>query len=118
MSDSEMVSATTPGAGKPVKFANPHQVGAMFPVLQSRCSIQKGLLTKALNLVKTSKDEFCQAIEDNGTGFRQFLTYASVYLYFTLFLIISVSNSIIFIYFYVRNFIFIFLFIFYIRHKK
>ena len=65
MSDSEMVFATTPGAGKPVKFANPTQVGAMFPALQSRCSIQKGLLTKALNSVKNSKDEFCQAIEGN-----------------------------------------------------
>ena len=65
MSDGEMVTATTPGAGKPVKFANPTQVGAMFPALQSRCSIQKGLLTKVLNSVKSSKDEFCQAIEGN-----------------------------------------------------
>ena len=65
MSDGEMGSATTPGAEKLVKFANPTQVGAMFPALQSRCSIQKGLLTKALNSVKSSKDEFCQAIEGN-----------------------------------------------------
>ena len=65
MSDGEMSAATTPGAEKLVKFANPTQVGAMFPALQSRCSIQKGLLTKALNSVKSSKDEFCKAIKGN-----------------------------------------------------
>ena len=35
MSDGEVGSATTPGAEKLVKFANPTQVGAMFPALQS-----------------------------------------------------------------------------------
>ena len=65
MSDGELGATATPGPEKLVKFANPGQVGAMFPALNSRCSIQKGLLTKALNTVKTSKDEFCQAIKGN-----------------------------------------------------
>ena len=65
MSDGEMGAAATPGPEKLVKFANPGQVGAMFPVLQSRYSIQKGLLTKAINSVKSSKDEFCQKIKGN-----------------------------------------------------
>ena len=63
MSDNETGATATPGPERLVKFANPGQVGAMFPVLQSRCSVQKGLLTKALNTVKSSKDEFCQAIK-------------------------------------------------------
>ena len=68
MSDTESAPTATPGAGKSVKFANPRQVGAMFPAFQSRCSIQKGLLTKALNSVKSSKDEFCQAMEGNSSA--------------------------------------------------
>ena len=40
----------------------------MFPAYQSRCLIQKGLLTKALNSVKSSKDEFCQAMEGNSSA--------------------------------------------------
>ena len=55
MSDGEKGAAATPGPEKLVKFANPNQVGAMFPALQSRCSIQKGLLTKALNSSKVQK---------------------------------------------------------------
>ena len=62
MSDKEM--ATTPNPAKSVKFANPGQAGALFPAYQSRCSIQKGLLTKSLNSVKSSKDEFCLALEE------------------------------------------------------
>ena len=61
MSDKE--TATTPNPAKSVKFANPGQAGALFPAYQSRCSVQKGLLTKALNSVKSSKDEFCLALE-------------------------------------------------------
>ena len=68
MSDTESAPTATPGAGKSVKFANPRQVEAMFPAFQSRCSIQKGLLTKALNSVKASKDEFCQAMEGNSSA--------------------------------------------------
>ena len=61
MSDKE--TATTPNPAKSVKFANPGQAGALFPAYQSRCSIQKGLLTKSLNSVKSSKDEFRLASE-------------------------------------------------------
>ena len=61
MSDKEMNS--TPNPAKSVKFAHPGQEGAQFPAFQSRCSVQKGLLTKALNSVKSSKDEFCLALE-------------------------------------------------------
>ena len=61
MSDKEM--ATTPNPAKSMKFAHPGQEGAQFPAYQSRCFIQKGLLTKALNSVKSSKDEFCLALE-------------------------------------------------------
>ena len=68
MSDTESAPTATPGAGKTVKFANPLQVGAQFPAFQSRCSIQKGLLTKALNSVKSSKDEFCLALEGNSSA--------------------------------------------------
>ena len=63
MSDTEDAPTATPGPGKSVKFANPRQIGAMFPAFQSRCSIQEGLLTKALNSVKSSKDEFCLSLE-------------------------------------------------------
>ena len=66
MSDSE--NAPTPNPAKTVKFANPLQVGAQFPAFQSRCSIQKGLLTKALNSVKSSKDEFCLALEGSSSA--------------------------------------------------
>ena len=62
MSDKEM--ATTPNPAKSVKFANPGQAGALFPAYQSRCSIQKSLLTKSLNSVKSSRDEFCLALEE------------------------------------------------------
>ena len=61
MSDKEMNS--TPNPAKSVKFAHPGQEGAQFPAFQSKCSVQKGLLTKALNSVKSSKDEFCLALE-------------------------------------------------------
>ena len=61
MSDKE--TASTPNPAKSVKFANPAQEGAQFPAFNSRCSVQKGLLTKALNSVKSSKDEFCLALE-------------------------------------------------------
>ena len=63
ISDTEGAPTATPGPGKSVKFANPRQVGAMFPAFQSRCSIQKGLLAKALNSFKAAKDKFCQAME-------------------------------------------------------
>ena len=63
MSDTEVAPTANPGPGKSVKFANPRQTGAMFPAFQSRCSIQKGLLTKALNSVQAAKNEFCQAME-------------------------------------------------------
>ena len=61
MSDKE--GASTPNPAKTVKFAHPGQEGAQFPAFQSRCSVQKGLLTKALNHVKSTKDEFCLAME-------------------------------------------------------
>ena len=60
---SDTGKASTPNPAKTVKFANPLQVGAKFPAFQSRCSVQKGLLTKALNSVKSLKDEFCLALE-------------------------------------------------------
>ena len=61
MSDKEI--ATTPNPAKSVKFAKQGQAVALFPAYQSRCFIQKGLLTKSLNSVKSSKDEFCLALE-------------------------------------------------------
>ena len=56
MSDKETVY--TPNPAKSVKFANPSQEGAQFPAFNSRCSVQKGLLTKALNSVKSSRIYF------------------------------------------------------------
>ena len=61
MSDKE--GASTPNPAKSVKFAHPGQEGAQFPAFQSRCSAQKRLLTKALSHGKSSKDEFCLAME-------------------------------------------------------
>ena len=54
----------TPNPAKTVKFANPGQVGALFPQLQSRTYVQKGLLTKSLNALETTAEEFDQASEE------------------------------------------------------
>ena len=54
----------TPNPAKTVKFANPGQEGAIFPQLQSRTYIQKGLLTKSLNALETTAEEFGQASEE------------------------------------------------------
>ena len=56
--------AATPNPAKTVKFANPGQAGALFPQLQSRCSVQKGLLTKGLNSLMKTSDEFSLASEE------------------------------------------------------
>ena len=61
MSDKE---TATPNPAKTVKFANPGQAGALFPQLQSRCSVQKGLLTKGLNSLMKTSDEFSLASEE------------------------------------------------------
>ena len=61
MSDKE---GGTPNPAKTVKFANPGQAGALFPQLQSRCSVQKGLLTKGLNSLMKTSDEFSLASEE------------------------------------------------------
>ena len=53
----------TPNPAKTVKFANPGQVGALFPQLQSRTYVQKGLLTKSLNSLEKTGDEFNLASE-------------------------------------------------------
>ena len=53
-----------PNPAKTVKFANPGQAGALFPQLQSRCSVQKGLLTKGLNSLMKTSDEFSLASEE------------------------------------------------------
>ena len=57
----------TPNPAKTVKFANPGQVGALFPQLQSRTCIQWGLLTKSLNSLEKTGDEFSLA-SDEGTA--------------------------------------------------
>ena len=51
----------TPNPAKTVKFANPGQEGAIFPQLQSKTYIQKGLLTKSLKALETTAEEFGQA---------------------------------------------------------
>ena len=68
MPETEIGATVTPGPERLVKFANPGQTGALFPTLQSRCSIQKGLLTKALTAAKNSKDEFIQAIRGDASA--------------------------------------------------
>ena len=64
MSDKE---AGTPNPAKTVKFANPGQARALFPQLQSRTYIQKGLLTKSLNSLMKTGDEFSLASEEGST---------------------------------------------------
>ena len=54
----------TPNPAKTVKFANPRQVGALFPQLQSRTYVQKGRLTKSLNSLETTAEEFGKASEE------------------------------------------------------
>ena len=54
----------TPNPAKTVKFANPGQEGAHFPQLQSRTYVQKGLLTKSLNSLEKTAEEFGQASEE------------------------------------------------------
>ena len=54
----------TPNPAKTVKFANPGHVGALFPQLQSRTYVQKGLLTKSLNSLEKTGDEFRLASEE------------------------------------------------------
>ena len=54
----------TPNPAKTVKFANPGQVGALFPQLQSRTYVQKGLLTKSLNSQEKTGKEFGQASQE------------------------------------------------------
>ena len=61
MSDKETV---IPNPAKMVKFANPGQAGALFPQLQSRSRVQKGLLTKCLNSLMKTSDEFSLASEE------------------------------------------------------
>ena len=68
MPETDIGATVTPGPERLVKFANPGQTGALFPTLQSRCSIQKGLLTKALTAAKNSKDEFIQAIRGDASA--------------------------------------------------
>ena len=58
MSDKE---GGTPNPAKTSKFANPGQVGALFPQLQSRTYLQKGLLTKSLDSLEKTGDEFSLA---------------------------------------------------------
>ena len=57
----------TPNPAKTVKFANPGQAGALFPQLQSRTYVQKGLLTKSLNSMEKSGDE-CSLSSEEGTA--------------------------------------------------
>ena len=59
MSDGELGAAATPGPEKLVKFANPGQVGAMFPALNSRCSIQKGQKLKGRVLSGNQREYLC-----------------------------------------------------------
>ena len=54
----------TPNPAKMVKFANPGQEGALFPQLQSRTYVQKGLLTNSLNSLETTAEDFGQASEE------------------------------------------------------
>ena len=54
----------TPNPAKTMKFANPGQVGALFPQLQSRCSVKKGLLNKGFNSLMKTSDEFSLASEE------------------------------------------------------
>ena len=61
MSDKD---TATPNPAKTVKFANPGQAGALFPQLQSRTYIQKGLLTKSLNSLMKTNNEFSLASEE------------------------------------------------------
>ena len=61
MSDKE---TATPNPAKTVKFANPGQAGALFPQLQSRSRVQKGLLTKCLNSLMKTSEEFSLASEE------------------------------------------------------
>ena len=54
----------TPNPAKTMKFANPGQAGALFPQLQSRSRVQKGLLTMCLNSLMKTSDEFSLASEE------------------------------------------------------
>ena len=53
-----------PETPRTVKFANPGQQGATFPRLQSKTYTQKGLLTKSLNALEASVEDFGQASEE------------------------------------------------------